>query len=118
MPNRLWVRPGVWGLGRAADLVEPLTILAVEADLNSVLLVALQGFVQPLQGWLISLWAIEEAAAAGFLHDLSAAVACEFTEAVRAVDDGKASWALSVSQKEVAVCRRERSRSDPGQGES
>lgn len=74
----------------------PLTILAVETYFSPVLLVALQGLVQPLQGWLAGLWAIQKATAAGFLHDLSAAVACELTEAVRAIDDGEAPWALSV----------------------
>lgn len=74
----------------------PLTILAVEADFSAVLLVALQGFVQTLQGWLTGLWAIEETAAAGLLHDFSATVARELAEAVRAVDDGKAPWALCV----------------------
>lgn len=57
---------------------------------------ALQGLVQPLQGWLTGLWTIEETAATRFLHDLGAAVACELAEAVRAVDDGKAPWALCI----------------------
>lgn len=78
-------------------------------------LVALQGLLQPLQGRLTGLWAIKEPAATGFLHDLSAAVACELTEAVRAVDDGKTTWALCIGQKEVAVYRREKSGSGPGQ---
>lgn len=76
---------------------------------------ALQGFLKPLQGWLTGLWAIEKPAVTGFLHDLGAAVASELTEAVRAVDDGKTPWALCIGQKEVAVYRREKSRSGPGQ---
>lgn len=69
-----------------------------------MLLLALQGLVQPLQGRLAGLWAVEEAAAAGLLHDLGAAVARELAEAVGAIDDGKAPWALCVGQQEVAVC--------------
>lgn len=71
--------------------------------------------MQALQGWLTGLWAIEEPAATGFLHDLGAAVACELTEAVRAVDNGKTPWALCIGQKEVAVYRREKSRSRSSQ---
>lgn len=93
----------------------PLTILSVEADFSPVLLMALQGLVQPLQGWLTGLWTVEETAAAGFLHDLSAAVAREFTESVRAIDNGKAPWALCVGQQEVAVCGKKRSRLGQGQ---
>lgn len=78
-------------------------------------LVALQGFLQPLQGRLTGLRAIEEPAATSFLHDLGAAVAGELAEAVRAVDDGKTPWALCIGQKEVAVYRREKSGSGPGQ---
>lgn len=90
-------------------------ILSVETDFSPVLLMALQGLVQPLQGWLTGLWTIEETAAAGFLHDLSAAVACELAESVRAVDNGKAPWALCVGQQEVAVCGKKRSRLGQGQ---
>lgn len=68
-----------------------------------------------MQGRLTGLWAIEEPAATGFLHDLGAAVACELTEAVRAVDDGKTPWALGIGQKKVAVYRKEKSRSGPSQ---
>lgn len=96
-----------WGLGKDAGSTRPLTILPVEANFSLVLLMALQGLVQPLQGWLTGFWTIEEMAAARFLHDLSATVACELTEAVRAVDDGKASWALCIGQQEVAVCGEE-----------
>lgn len=67
-----------------------------------------------MQGWLTGLWAIEKAAATGFLHDLGATVASELTEAVRAVDDGKPPRALRIGQKEVAVYKREKSRSGPG----
>lgn len=59
---------------------------------------ALQGLVKPLQGWLAGLWTIEETAAARFLHYLGAPVTCELTKAVRAIDDGKAPWALCVGQ--------------------
>lgn len=76
---------------------------------------ALQGFLQSLQGWLTGLWAVEEPAATGFLHDLGTAVACELTEAVRAVDDRETTWALCIGQKEVAVYRREKSKSGPSQ---
>lgn len=79
-------------------MVRPLTILPVEANFSPVLLMALQGLVQPLQGWLTGLWTIEETAAACFLHDLCTAVACELAETVRAVNDGKASWALCIGQ--------------------
>lgn len=98
-----------------ASQVRLLTILSVKADFSSVFLVALQGFLQPLQSRLTGLWAVEESAATGFLHDLGAAVACELTEAVRAVDDGITPWALCIGQKEVAICRREKSGSGPGQ---
>lgn len=113
MPGGLCVWPRICaGLqGRPG----PLTILSVEADLSPVLLMTLQGLVQPLQGWLTGLWTIEETAAAGFLHDLSAAVACELAESVRAVDNGKAPWALCVGQQEVAVCGKKRSRLGQGQ---
>lgn len=109
----LWVRSGVWA-GRQGRL-DPLTILSVEADFSTVLLMALQSLVQPLQGWLTGLWTIEEAAATGFLHDLGAAVACELAEAVGTVDNGKAPWALCVSQQEVAVCGKKGLRSGQGQ---
>lgn len=112
-PSALWVRPGVWAGLQARP--GPLTILSVEADFSPVLLMALQGLVQPLQGWLTGLWTVEETAAAGFLHDLSAAVACELTEAVGAVDDRKTPWALCVGQQEVAVCGKKKSRSGQGQ---
>lgn len=106
MLGGLWVRHRVWaGLQGGPG---PLTILSVEADLSPMLLMALQGLMQPLQGWLTGLWTIEETAAAGFLHDLGAAVACELAEAVRAVDYGKAPWALCVGQQEVAVCGKKR----------
>lgn len=98
-----------------ASQVRLLTILSVKADFSSVFLVALQGFLQPLQSRLAGLWAVEESAATGFLHDLGAAVACELTKAVRAVDDGITPWALCIGQKEVAICRREKSGSGPGQ---
>lgn len=110
-----WILGKAWGLGRAAGQARRLTILPVEANLSPVLLVALQGLVEPLQGWLAGLGTVEEAAAAGFLHDLGAAVTRELAEAVRAVDDGKAPWALCVGQKEVTVCGEKRSRSGQGQ---
>ena len=112
-PSGLWVRSGVWAGWQGRP--DPLTILSVEADFSTVLLMALQSLVQPLQGWLTGLWTVEEAAAAGFLHDLSAAVACEFTEAVGTVDNGKAPRALCVSQQEVAVCGKKGLRSGQGQ---
>lgn len=116
MPSRLcWLKPRIWADVEQARQVRLFTILSVKADFSSVFLVALQGFLQPLQGWLTGLWAIEEPAATGFLHDLGAAVACELTEAVRAVDDGKTPWALCIGQKEVAVYKREKSRSGPNQ---
>lgn len=68
--------------------------------------------MEPLQGRFAGLGAIEKTAAAGFLHDLGAAVAREFTEAVGAVDDGKAPGALCIGQQEVTVCKKKRSRSD------
>lgn len=92
-----------------------LTILSIEADFSPVLLMALQGLVQPLQCWLAGLRTVEEAAAASFLHDLGTAVACELTESVRAVHNGKAPWALCVGQQEVAVCGKKRSRLGQGQ---
>lgn len=110
-----WTLGKVWGLGRTAGQADPLTILSVEADFSAVLLMALQSLVQPLQGWLTGLWTVQEAAAAGFLHDLGAAVACELAEAVGTVDNGKAPWALCVSQQEVAVCGKKGLRSGQGQ---
>lgn len=114
VPSGLWVKPGVWA-GLQGRPGRPLTILPVEANLSPVLLMALQGLVEPLQGWLAGLGTVEEAAAAGFLHDLGAAVTGELAKAVRAVDDGKAPGALRVGQKEVTVCGKKRSRSGPGQ---
>lgn len=113
VPSRLCVWPRICASLQGRPL--PLTILSVEADFSPVLLMALKGLVQPLQGWFTSLWTIEETAAAGFLHDLSAAVACELAESVRAVDNGKAPWALCVGQQEVAVCEKKRSRLGQGQ---
>lgn len=98
--------------------VRLLTILSVKADFSSVLLVALQGFLQSLQGRLTGLWAVEESAATGFLHDLGAAVAGELTEAVGAVDNGITPWALCIGQKKVAICRKEKSELGPGQKRS
>lgn len=115
LPCAQWTLGKAWGLGRVAGQARPLTILPVEANFSPVLLMALQGLVEPLQGWLTGLGTVEEAAAAGFLHDLGAAVTCELAKAVRAVDDGKAPWALCVGQKEVTVCGKKRSRSGQGQ---
>lgn len=98
-----------------AGWVRSLTILPVKANFSPVLLMALQGLLQSLQGWFTCLWTIEETAATRFLHDLCTTVACELAEAVRAVNYRKASWALCVGQKEVAVCGKKRSRSDQGQ---
>lgn len=113
-----WTLGKVQDLGRAAGWARPPTILSVEADFSPVLLMAFQGLVQPLQGWLTGLWTVEETAAAGLLHDLRAAVARELAESVRAVYNGKAPWALCIGQQEVAVCGKKKSRLGQGQEKS
>lgn len=80
------------------------TILLVEVDLVLVLLSALQSLQHLLGHVVAGVSAVQEATAAVFLHHLSSREACQFTEAVRAVDDGVAAVALGVTQQEVAVC--------------
>lgn len=52
-PSGLWQGLGSGQDGRAGQIP---TILSVEADFSTVLLMALQSLVQPLQGWLTGLW--------------------------------------------------------------
>lgn len=85
-----------------------LTVFPVEADLPLVLLLTLQSFVQLLDDNLTGLVPMEEGAGAHPLHHLGPHKAGQLTEAIRAVDDGVAIAALSVSQKEITVCERER----------
>lgn len=80
------------------------TILLVEVDLVLVLLSALQSLQHLLGHVVAGVSTVQEAAAAVFLHHLSSREARQFTEAVRAVDDGVAAVALGVTQQEVAVC--------------
>lgn len=50
----------------------------------------------------------QEVAAAVLLHHLGSREARQFTEAIRAVDDGVATVALGVTQQEVSVCSKEK----------
>ena len=90
--------------GNPAARIKALTVLAVEADLPLVLLLALQGLVHLGHGPLAGLVAVQEAAGAVLLHDLGADEAGQLAEAVRAVNDGVAMATLSVPQQKVAVC--------------
>lgn len=49
----------------------------------------------------------QKVAAAVLLHNLGPCEACQFTEAIRAVDDGVAAVALGITQQEVTVCPKE-----------
>lgn len=80
------------------------TILLVEVDLALVLLSALQSLLHLLGHMLAGVSPVQEAAAAVLLHHLSSCEARQFTEAVRAVDDGVSAVALGVTQQEITVC--------------
>lgn len=82
-----------------------LTCLFVEHDLVLKLLALLQGAVDAEDDAFAGLRSVQELTGAALLHDLSPGEACELTEAIRAVDDGKTLRHLSIGQDEVAVCR-------------
>lgn len=80
------------------------TILLAEVDLGLVFFSALQGLHHLLGHMLAGVSPVQEAAAAVLLHHLSSREACQFTEAIWAVDDGVAAVALGITQQEVTVC--------------
>ena len=67
-----------------------VTCLFVEHDLILELLALFQGVVNAEDDAFASLRPIQELTGAALLHDLRPGEACELTEAIRAVDDGKA----------------------------
>lgn len=83
-----------------------LTCLFVEHDLILKLLALLQSIVNAEDDAFAGLWPEQELTGAALLHDLAPGEACKLTEAIRAVDDGKALRHLCIGQDEVAVCRR------------
>lgn len=82
-----------------------LTVFPVEADLSLVLLLALQSFVHLLDDALAGLVPMEEATGAHLLHHLCPHKAGQLTKPVWTVNDGVAVMTLSISQKEITVCR-------------
>lgn len=84
-----------------------LTCLFIEHDLILKLLTLLQGIANAEDDAFAGLRSIQELTGTALLHDLSPGEACELTEAIRAVDDGKAFGHLCIGQDEVAICRRE-----------
>lgn len=52
------------------------------------------------------LWTIQKVARTTLLHQLSASVACQLAEPVRAVHNGVTTVTLGVPQQKVAVCRK------------
>lgn len=84
-----------------------LTCLFIEHDLILKLLTLLQGVTNAEDDAFTGLGSIQELTGTALLHDLSPGEACELTEAIRAVDDGKAFGHLCIGQDEVAICRGE-----------
>lgn len=80
------------------------TVLLVEVDLGLILLSALQCLLHLLGHALAGVHSVQEVAGAVLLHHLSSRETRQFTEAVRAVDDGVAAVALGVTQQEITVC--------------
>lgn len=83
-----------------------LTCLFVKHDLIFKLLSFLQGFVNAEDDAFTGFRPVQELTGTALLHDLGPGEACKLTEAIRAVDDGKALRHLCIGQDEVAVCRR------------
>lgn len=83
-----------------------LTILLVEVDVGLVLLTTLQGLQHLLGHVFTGVGPEQEVAATVLLHHLGSGEARQFTESVRAVDDGVAAVALGVAQHEVTVCSK------------
>lgn len=92
------------GLSPPYLLCRAPTIFLVEVDLGLVLLSALQSLLHLLGHVLAGVHAVQEAAAAVLLHHLRSGEARQFTEAVRAVNDGVAAVTLGVTQQEITVC--------------
>lgn len=92
-----------------------LTCLFIEHDLIFKLLALLQGIANAEDDAFAGLQPIQELTGTALLHDLSPGEACKLTEAIRAVDDGKALRHLCIGQDEVAICRGKRRKS---QGEN
>lgn len=86
------------------------TCFCVEHDLVFKLFALLQGLVNAQNDTFTGLMPIQELTGTALLHDLSPREACEFTEAIRAVDNRKAFGHLSIGQDEVAVCKRKEAR--------
>lgn len=84
------------------------TCLFVEHDLILKLFALLQGLVNAEDDAFAGLGPVQELTGAALLHDLCPREARELTEAIGAVDNGKALRHLSIGQDEVAVCRRKR----------
>lgn len=84
-----------------------LTCLFIEHDLILKLLALLQGVADAEDDAFAGLRPIQELTGTALLHDLGPGEACELTEAIRAVDDGKALRHLCIGQDEVAICRGE-----------
>lgn len=53
---------------------------------------------------LAGVYTVQEMASAVLLHHLSSCEAGQFTETIRAVDDGVAAVTLGVTQQEITVC--------------
>lgn len=82
-----------------------LTCLFIEHDLIFKLLALLQGIANAEDDAFAGLQPIQELTGTALLHDLGPGEACKLTEAIRAVDDGKALRHLCIGQDEVAICR-------------
>lgn len=80
-----------------------LTALLVENDLSLKLPTLIQRDLHLRGEALAGLAAVQKVTHAAFLHQLSAGEAGQFTEAIRAVDDGIKGLDLSVPQDKIAV---------------
>lgn len=79
------------------------TTLPVVAHFSLVFSLAFQSLLHLLSHSLARFFSVEKATRTRLLHNLGPGEAGQFTEAVRAVDDGITATALSVPQQEVAV---------------
>lgn len=81
------------------------TCLFVEHNFILKLLALLQGVINAEYDAFTGLGSVQEFTGTALLHDLRSGEACELTEAIGAVDDGKTLRHLSIGKDEIAVCR-------------
>lgn len=89
--------------GKAPAWKRPPTALLVQDNLGLELPSLVQGFLHLRREALAGLAAVQEVAHAALLHQLAAAKAGQFAEAIGAVDDGVDGRDLGVAEDKVAV---------------